>query len=210
MGEKAKQAALYMGLLLVCVTYTLISPFFPHIAKSKGVPFWLIGVIFSLNPFSSLLTSLFLGKYMMQIGRKLIIFISFLLTSASLIILSPIQDCEKNTLIVLSIFSRLIGGMGAGCIFTSITTVFISDYPESLQKMIGRMEASIGIGLILGPLIGIVLYLIDLLAALLIVGGIILISAPIAWKMLGEFRIYQILNVDFNRLELFLKPVKNI
>lgn len=210
MGKLWKLVGIYLSLLLVCCTSTLISPFYPEIAKKKGLSLWMIGAIFSLNPFFKLMASLFLGKYMMRIGRKFVLLSSLLLTSVSMIILSPIEEVELTSLTILSIFSKLLGGIGAGCVFTSITTIFVSDYPDQIQIMIGRMEAAVGVGLIVGPLLGSALYLISLLAALLIVGGLILAFSPFAWKMLGTFKDYEVHNVTIDRLKLFMKPVRYI
>ena len=208
MGAKAKQTAIYISLLLVFMTYTLISPFYPGIARSKGVPIWLIGVIFSVNPLSSLLTSIFLGKYMVKIGRKLVVVASYIFVAVSMIFLAPIEDVELVPMIVLSLISRVLGGMGQGCILTSITTIFISDFPDRIQTMIGRMEASIGVGLIMGPLLGTGLFLINLLVALIIVGAAIFMFSPLAWRMLGTFREYEIHDIQISRTALLLKPVK--
>lgn len=209
MGQYSKQSAIYIGLLLICSTYTLIAPFYPKVAEDKGLPLWLIGVIFALNPFGNLLASPFLGKYLMRLGRKRVIIASYVFTALSLFILSPIEYLEPFWVIVLSVISRLIGGVGASCLFITITTVFISDYPDQMQVMIGRMESSIGVGLIVGPILGTGLYYINLLAALLIVGSLILFFSPAAWKMLGKFREYKVEEININRTKLFFKPVKS-
>lgn len=78
-----------------------------------------------------------------------------------------------------------------------------------MQKVIGRMEAAIGLGLIIGPMLGTSLYMINLLAAMTGVGVIILLFVPLGWKMLGEFREYQVKEVNINRMQLFFKPVKD-
>ena len=180
MGFDVKQVAIYIGLLLVFATFTLIAPFYPKIAEDKGIPIWLIGCIFSLNPLANLITSLLLGKYMNAIGRKNIVIVTFIFSSLSMFFLSPIEDCDMVQVIILSVISRILGGIGAGCLLTAITTIFISDYPDKIQVMIGRMEGAIGIGLISGPLIGEALFIINLLVAMIVVGGIIIIFTPLA------------------------------
>jgi hypothetical protein len=104
----------------------------------------------------------------------------------------------------------MFGGFGASCMFTSFTTIFISDYPDKMQLMIGRMEASVGVGLMMGPLIGTGLYYINLMAAMLGVGGMIIIFAPFANKMLGVFREYNVSESDIGKTALFFKPVRFI
>ena len=207
MGSVSKQTAIFIGLLLVGCTYSMISPFYPDLARSKGVPLWLIGVVFSINPLAMLITSLLLGKYMVRVGRKLVLVSSFLFVSSALIVLSPIEMCDRVPFLILSIFSRVLGGIGTGCIFTSIISVFISDYPEQIQTMLGRMEASVGVGFIMGPLVGTIVYIIDLLPALIVTGGIVFLFFPFAWEMLGTFKAYEIHSININRIALVMKPV---
>ena len=73
--------------------------------------------------------------------------------------------------------------------------------------MIGRMEAAAGVGLIFGPIIGTAIYLINLLIAMNVVGGLIFIYSPLAWKMLGTFREYSIKSANINRSHLISRPV---
>jgi MFS family permease len=122
-------------------------------------------------------------------------------------ILSPIEYLSPPFVVLLSVVSRLVGGMGASCLFTTVITIFISEYSDQMQKVIGRMEAAIGLGLIIGPMLGTSLYMINLFAAMTGVGVIILLFVPVAWKMLGEFREYQVKEVSIQRKSLFFKPV---
>ena len=202
-----KQVAIYIGLLFVYSTYAMTAPFYPRIAQDKGVQIWLIGVIFSINPLCNLLASLFLGKYMMAIGRKNVVISCFTFTAISMIFLSPIEEADMTQLIILSVISRISGGIGIACLFTAAMTIFISDYPGNIQIMIGRMEAAAGVGLIFGPIIGTALYLINLLIAMNVVGGLIFIYSPLAWKMLGTFREYSIKSANINRSHLISRPV---
>jgi MFS family permease len=207
MGKISKAIAVYMCLMLVLSTYTFISAFYPQIAKDHGIPIWVIGVVFSLNPASSLISALILGKNMNIIGRKKILLGSLLFTSISMFLLSPIEYLDTNYILIMSFTSRIISGVGSACVFTSVTTIFVSDYPDEVQIMLGRMEAAIGVGLILGPLIGTVLYSINLLVAMNVMGISILLFFPISSKMLGELREYKISDKKISSFRLFFKPV---
>ena len=207
MGKIAMQIAVYIGLLLVFSTFTVISPFYPKVAKDKGLSIWLIGFVFAMNPIGDLTITPILGRYMYKLGRKNVVIASYIFTGLSMLILSPIELCDTNVVIFLSLFSRFIGGIGASCMSTTITTIFISDYPDEIQSMIAKMEVFIGIGLSMGPVIGAGLYFINLFAALAIVGGLILLFVPVAWKMLGTFRDYEIKEMKISQLPLLIKPV---
>ena len=160
-----------------------------------------------MNPIGNLITSPLLGKYMYKLGRKNIIMASYILTGISMLVLSPIEFCDKNSVIALSLLSRFLAGIGVSCIVTTITTIFISDYPDEIQSMLSKMEASVGVGLGMGPVLGAVLYYIDLFSAFVGLGGIILVFAPFAWYMLGTFREYEIKEINIKRVSLLIKPV---
>jgi MFS family permease len=207
MGETSKEIAIYITIVITLFPYSFISAFYPQIAKDKGIPVWLIGFVFSANPAVSICLSLVIGKYMNVIGRKNILLTGLFFTSISMFLLSPIEYPDSTYVLLLSFASRIVGGIGHSCGFTSVTTIFVSEYPEKVKTMIGRMEACIVVALMLGPVIGTILYLIDFVIAINAMGAIILIFCPIASKMLGEFREYKIKEINIQRLRLFFKPV---
>ena len=208
MGQLSKQAAICACLLLCVSPYTMIATFYPQIASSKGIPLWVIGAVFAADPISSLFISLLLGKYMLHIGRKLTIITSLLLAALSMCVLSPIERVSSSTSLILSFASRILAGMSTACVMTAGDSVIVSDYPDNIETMVGRLEGFIGIGLIIGPLIGTLVYMWDLLYSLIILAGLLLAFGPPCWKMLGEFRDYEISNSGMSSTELMLKPVR--
>ncbi|OMJ91453.1 hypothetical protein SteCoe_6040 [Stentor coeruleus] len=206
MGQLAKQSALYFNLIFVCSSFTIIFPFYPGVSESKGIELWLVGLIFSLNPIIKLIATPFLGRIMFRIGRKLVVVASIILIGSSLLVLGPIEYCDKATVIFLSVLSRLLSGLASACAFMSITSIFVTDYPDKVVTMLGRMEASIGIGYTIGPLIGMSMYAIKVIGTLVLFGLIIIIFAFVAWKMLGEFRPLKIDNSKINSLPILFKP----
>ena len=91
MGDISKQIAIYIALILCCAPAMMIATFYPNIAVSKGIPYWVIGIVFSCDPIFGLITSLFLGKYMIKISRKITIVLSLVFISISTAILVPIE-----------------------------------------------------------------------------------------------------------------------
>lgn len=210
MGKLSKQLAIYISLLLCCTPYTMIATFFPGIATSRGIPYWVIGAIFSADPVSGLITSFILGKYMIKLGRKKIILSSLGFSAISMFVLAPIEIVNTGLLLGLSFSSRIFAGIAAGCVMTAGDSVFVSDYPDDIDTMVGRLEAAIGLGLIIGPLIGMILYLGNLLIELIVFGALLLMIVPMISKMLGDFRDYVVDNTEMNSLELLCKPVRDI
>lgn len=207
MGQISKQLSIYICTLICCSPYTMIASFYPKIAVSKGIPLWVVGTVFSADPFCSLVFSGFLGKYMLHIGRKFIIVLSLVFACLSIFMLSPIQQVSASTLLILSFASRMFSGISTSCVMTAGDSVIVSDYPDNIETMIGRIEGSIGIGFIIGPLMGTLLYMNNLFYSLITFGIFILCFIPICWGMLGQFRHYEIHNEKINSIRLMLKPV---
>ena len=53
---------------------------------------------------------------------------------------------------------RFVQGAASACIQTACYSIAMKDYPESKEKVVWLVEASVGIGLIMGPIIGAALY----------------------------------------------------
>ena len=61
-------------------------------------------------------------------------------------------------IMIYSLTLRLLKGACSAFIQTTCYSVVINDYPDKKEAMIGYLEASTGVGLILGPLAGSTLY----------------------------------------------------
>ena len=58
----------------------------------------------------------------------------------------------------MSLLCRLLQGLASSLIQTTMFSVCTNFYPDNKEAMVGYMEASSGIGLIMGPLLGSILY----------------------------------------------------
>ena len=207
MGQTSKQAGLLFSFLISVLPYTMIATFFPGIAVSKGIPLWLIGLIYSTEPIFGLIASALMGKYLISIGRKTTILIGLVSVAASSFLLAPIEYFDADIILILSFSSRVFAGWSIGTVLTTGVTIMVSDYPEAIQKMIGRMESAVGIGVIIGPLFGMLLYLGELIYTLTAYGILMLILIPVISKLLGTFREYKVENTNLKTKELIRKPV---
>ena len=207
MGQTSKQAGLLFSFLISVLPYTMIATFFPGIAVSKGIPLWLIGLIYSTEPIFGLIASALMGKYLISIGRKTTILIGLACVSVSTFLLAPIEYFDADIILILSFLSRIFAGWSTGAVLTTGVTIMVSDYPEAIQKMIGRMESAVGIGIIIGPLFGMLLYLGELIYTLTAYGILMLILIPVISKLLGTFREYKVENTNLKTKELIRKPV---
>ena len=207
MEEVLKQTAIYIPLILTRAPSMMIATFYPNIAISKGIPYWLIGLIFSIEPASGLIESLILGKCMIKIGRRATIIMSLISVSISTTILAPIEYCDVEIFLLLSFASRTFAGIGSTSATVAADSICISDYPESIEQMIGRIEIAIGSGISIGPLLGALMYLWILVYSLLAYTIFVLICCPIVWISLSNLRDYKNDNIKISYKKLMFKPV---
>jgi MFS family permease len=150
----AKEAIIYTSEFLTSLSFTILASFYPGIAESKGIPIWMIGLIFSVDPILGLPTSILSGKYMNRFGRKKILTIGLFLGGLGTGLIGMIEFGSRNQTILISLISRLLAGIGAGMSMTASSAILVIDYPKEIDRVIGWFEAASGLGLLLGPIVG--------------------------------------------------------
>jgi MFS family permease len=65
---------------------------------------------------------------------------------------------DKFLFVLFSFIWKFLCGVGAGINSTSSFAIIATHYKDTREKAIGWMETSSGIGLLLGPIIGSILY----------------------------------------------------
>lgn len=65
---------------------------------------------------------------------------------------------NATTFVLFSFVWKFLCGLGAGLNSTASFAIIASHYKNDREKMIGMMESSSGVGLLLGPFFGAILY----------------------------------------------------
>lgn len=65
---------------------------------------------------------------------------------------------DPTSFILFSFVWKFLCGLGSGLNSTASFAIIASQYKDEREKMIGMMESSSGIGLLLGPFVGAILY----------------------------------------------------
>jgi MFS family permease len=65
---------------------------------------------------------------------------------------------DKTLFVVFSFIWKFLCGLGAGINSTASFAIIATHYKDQREKTIGMMESSSGIGLLIGPFFGAVLY----------------------------------------------------
>ena len=139
--------------------YALIAPFLPFEFKKKGINQSVVGYIFSIFSLAVILTSPLIGKMINSRGRRPFIRLGVLFMGLSFIAYGLIAYIEDNTIyIMLSFTIRFIQGVSSSSIQTACYSICTNFYPDKKETIVGYIEAVTGIGLIMGPIVGSILY----------------------------------------------------
>uniref|UniRef100_A0A8C2JJZ2 Solute carrier family 18 member B1 n=1 Tax=Cyprinus carpio TaxID=7962 RepID=A0A8C2JJZ2_CYPCA len=137
------------------ICYSILGPFFPNEAKKKGVSQAMIGLIFGIYALCTLVGSLILGKYIVQIGAKFMIVAGLFVSSGSTVLFGFLDQVSDGTIfIVLCFITRCVNAIGFSAAVTSSFAVSAKVFPDNIATVLGFMEIFTGLGLILGPLLG--------------------------------------------------------
>ncbi|KAG1946596.1 MFS-type transporter SLC18B1 [Pimephales promelas] len=137
------------------ICYSILGPFFPNEAKKKGVSQAMIGLIFGIYALCTLVGSLILGKYIVQIGAKFMIVAGLFISSVCTVLFGFLDQVSDGTVfIVLCFITRSTNAIGFSAAVTSSFAVSAKVFPDNIATVLGFMEIFTGLGLILGPPLG--------------------------------------------------------
>lgn len=141
------------------ICYSILGPFFPREAELKGASNTIVGMIFGCYALVSVLFSLILGKYIVQIGAKFM-FVGGTFLSGGCTILFGLLDRVPDgpVYITMCFVVRTVDAIGFSGAMTSSFAVLIKTFPNNVATVMGSLEIFTGLGLVLGPPLGGILY----------------------------------------------------
>lgn len=151
-------------LIVTCITYTLygnIATFYPPF-KEKHHPTisdTMVGIVLSMFEFAVLVCSPIVSMTLSKVGRKNYILIgttSIILASIGFGLLVYVHN--DMVFFVLSVVCRFVQGFGDAASSTAVFSIIGSEYSDATELYFGYFEASVGVGLMLGPIMGQLLY----------------------------------------------------
>ncbi|XP_068087688.1 MFS-type transporter SLC18B1 isoform X2 [Hyperolius riggenbachi] len=141
------------------ICYSILGPFFPQEAVKKGVSNTVIGLIFGCFALCNFLSSLILGRYIVQIGAKFMFVTGLFVSGVSTILFGFLDKAPDGTVfIVMCFLVRSVDAIGFGASITASFSILAKAFPNNIATALGGLEIFTGLGLVLGPPIGGVLY----------------------------------------------------
>lgn len=106
------------------------------------------------------MTSPVIGRYMHKVGKANALIIGIFLIIAGILALGAVDYVDDKTwFVVVSFIAKAVLGIGSGMNSTAIISIIASIYKHDREQYLGMVESSSGIGLLLGPIAGSLLYL---------------------------------------------------
>jgi len=99
------------------------------------------------------------GKYLSTIGRAQGLKFGLLFVVAQLVLLGSLKFVENTRVFIsLSFFAQFLGGIGAGLNSTCAVAIISTFFKDDREYYIGILEGGVGVGMLVGPLLGALLY----------------------------------------------------
>uniref|UniRef100_A0A3P8NSK2 Major facilitator superfamily (MFS) profile domain-containing protein n=1 Tax=Astatotilapia calliptera TaxID=8154 RepID=A0A3P8NSK2_ASTCA len=137
------------------ICYSILGPFFPTEAVKKGASQTVVGLIFGCYAVSNLISSLILGKYIVQIGAKFMLIAGLFVSSCCTIIFGFLDRAPAGPIFIsLCFVVRSLDAVGFGAATMSAFAITAQIFPNNVATVLGILEIFAGLGLILGPPLG--------------------------------------------------------
>ncbi|XP_041458795.1 MFS-type transporter SLC18B1-like [Lytechinus variegatus] len=157
------QKLTFAGFAFVLTTdlmlYSVLAPFYPVEAQKKGVSTTVSGLVFGVYALISFIASPIIGKYITVLGPRFLFFSGTFLGAGCNLLFGVLDGIEDtNTFIVYCFLLRSVESLGASASVTAGMTITATVFPDNVAQMTGFLETFSGLGLMIGPALGGVLY----------------------------------------------------
>ncbi len=124
---------LFTSNTFVFMTYSLMGPLFPEVAKHKGVGYTLQGIIFGVYALTQIIASPLIGKVMPHIGYRCTFITGILCTSVFNVTFGFLPQIEDRSLFIVSCFACRIGmALGVTAMNNAIFVIVAITWPKDL------------------------------------------------------------------------------
>ncbi|XP_068695632.1 MFS-type transporter SLC18B1-like isoform X2 [Montipora foliosa] len=182
-----------LTLISLCLVYfaatasfAILSPFFPGEAKVMGASGSMIGLIFGIYPLVVFLVAPVIGVLLPQVGPRFTLTAGLFLCSGSQILFGFVSMLPKGAIFVLFCFLlRIVMAFGGAAADTASFAIVAGEFGTNIGVVTGAMETFTGLGFMLGPPLGGVLYSAGgFKLPFIVMGGILLSIVPVVMIIL--------------------------
>ncbi len=179
-NKKAQLGIIFLTVFIDLIGFGIVIPILPLYAQHFGARESVIGLLLGTYSLMQFLFSPVLGKISDRVGRRPVLLISLLATSAGFAIMG-----FAHTIFWLFV-GRIVPGISGGNISTAQAYIADITAPEERSRAMGLIGAAFGLGFTLGPAIGGLLSHYSIAAPFLFASGLALLNAILAFIRLPE------------------------
>ena len=141
------------------VCSSLLPPFYPNEAKSKGASISQFGFVFGAYSLAGMVSSPFFGKYGSRISPRYLYIPGALVGALCTLVFGALQLVESLSLFLcLSYILRLLAGMANTAAWGALMAALMTIFPDKVSKVVAASEFFSCGGFVLGPAIGAYFY----------------------------------------------------
>ena len=148
-------------MIIVCKdsVFALASLFLPIVFKEKDVAGFWVGLVFAMYSIAGIFISPVVGTILHKIGSSNTIAFGLVLMALAILPLSYLTKIENDAgAVAFALVLRAMQGTASASINTSNYGMAATKYADKTQLVMGLLEASCGVGIVLGLMGGSVVY----------------------------------------------------
>eukprot|EP00345_Euplotes_harpa_P000049 CAMPEP_0168317924 /NCGR_PEP_ID=MMETSP0213-20121227/171_1 /TAXON_ID=151035 /ORGANISM="Euplotes harpa, Strain FSP1.4" /LENGTH=245 /DNA_ID=CAMNT_0008318889 /DNA_START=14 /DNA_END=751 /DNA_ORIENTATION=+ len=139
----------------------IVGPFFPPEAEKNGVDLKTVGYILSAYPMAFVTVSLIMPTVLFYVSQRAVFVAGCILYALSVAGFGSIIFLNKTNMIICGLVFRVLQGSANAALYTTSYSIFSMKFDgNEFMKINSIFKGTIGIGLLLGLLIGTILYII--------------------------------------------------
>ncbi|XP_064482543.1 MFS-type transporter SLC18B1-like [Ornithodoros turicata] len=140
--------------------YSILAPFFPHEAARRGNTATQYGFVFGIYAVTSFLTAPLFGKLLScNVPAKGMYCVGVFVDALSCCFMGLLEFCPMgNTFFVMALLIRAVMALGFTASYTCACAIVAAEFPENAVVFIPLLETTLGLGIIVGPTVGGMLY----------------------------------------------------
>ncbi|XP_053237914.1 MFS-type transporter SLC18B1 isoform X1 [Podarcis raffonei] len=171
------------------ICYSILGPFFPREAEKKGASNTVVGLIFGCFALFNFLTSLIMGKYLVQIGAKFMFVAGMFISGVATILFGMLDRAPDGPIFIgLCFVVRAMDAIGFAAAITASFSILAKAFPNNIATVMGSLEIFTGLGLVLGPPLGGFLYQsFGYEVPFIVLGCLVLILVPLNMFLLPKY-----------------------
>ncbi|KAJ7334327.1 hypothetical protein OS493_014637 [Desmophyllum pertusum] len=140
-------------------SFAILSPFFPGEAQEMGASGTMVGLIFGIYPLVVFVVAPLIGVLLPTIGPRFTLTAGLFLCAGSQILFGFVSMLPKGVVFVVFCFVlRIVMALGGAAADTASFAIVAGEFGTNIGTVTGAMETFTGLGFMLGPPLGGVLY----------------------------------------------------